>query len=596
MSNRSYLTKALQTNCLPAHSGECQNGKWNESCPVTSEAATNVKSLLEIFFSPLVYSKRRLTLPSLLGQPRLGLIALTAMVACSPPQEIESEEGIVVSPDAAADSVSDPMSTPDAGADDGMQTASAGQPSAATDAGSPGYDLSEDSPSDAPPSDADAGVGGGDDPVVSGPRDAGLAPTPVRTTFGGLTVDTSAKEQDLDLFGAPGHRFWIEVSDIQVNHMNAAVDQDWYDPYQPGIGPTFADHVVVQNAQTLSVADYGKMEVRLIGSSTMRPWSSVTIPNVRIDTNEFQEKLKIGSFEHIRLNNSVVGGIFREQLTNRTYRELGYPAARGSHAFLGSNVWGDDVWVPMTLMEVYKKRFCNDNAGLIGGGESCPNMWEFAGDLAYGFDSLPDDICQLPECDNTRLEEFTTALNETPADAGFKQALDPYISWTHFHQFQCLSWMLWTGDDMLHNANNNLIIEREDGKLVWAPYSVDVSTGQFWHRNTPLTGLTAIPKGCQGDPECWADTILECEILIDKFDDLNPENFVDEAVEQLQSLNLLREGDLEQAGELRDWFLMRQLELPYELEHYRYLKDTAGNCPVGLGPCSDGTCNDECLP
>lgn len=561
-----------------------------------------MKSFSKNFFNPVVTPQRRYLLPTLLAPLRSsyrdliapGLVVLGTVVACAEPLESDAET-TRSSPDAAADTVASPNSDPDAG----TPAAPSGNDAATTtrwntvDAGSLGTEPSAPPENADAPLDADGGVGAGG----GAPRpDAGVLPEPGPTSFGGLTVNSSAEEQDLDLFGTPGHRFWLDVSTAQVIQMNAAVDAEWHDLYVPGVGPTFANHVVVQDAETLSVADYGKMEVRLIGSSTMRPWTSVTVPNVRIDTNEFQQGVKIGSFEHIRLNNSLVGGIFREQLAHRIYRALDYPAARGTHAFLGSNVWGDDVWVPMTMMEVYKRRFCKDNADLIGGGESCPNMWEFAGDLAYGFESLPDDICQLPECDNTRLEEFTTALNETPADAGFKQALDPYISWTHFHQFQCLSWMLWTGDDMLHNANNNLIIEREDGKLVWAPYSVDVSTGQFWHRNTPLTGLTAIPKGCQGDPECWADTILECEILIDKFDDLDPENFVDEAVAQLQSLNLLREGDVEQAAELRDWFVMRQLQLPEELEHYRYLQDPGGNCPEGRGPCSDGTCNDECLP
>jgi hypothetical protein len=448
---------------------------------------------------------------------------------------------------------------------------------------------------DGPDGVEDVDAAAGNDPAA-GSLDASVPAAPPPTSLGGLSFDTNPEDQEIDLLSVAGHKFWIEVNAMQLVTMNALVEGDWDDRYTPGTGPTFADYVVVQDATTLSVANYGKMEVRLIGSSSKRPWSALTVPNVRIDSNEFQPGLKIGGFEHIRLNNGVVGGIFREQLANRIYNALGYPAARGTHVFLGSNVWGDDVWVPMTLMEVYKRRFCNDNAELIGGGDSCANMWEFAGDIINGPGALPQDACQLSECDNGRLEEVMSVLAATPQDDGFKDAMAPYIAWDQFHRFQCLSWILWTGDDAVHNLNNNLIIEREDGRLMWAPYSVDVSMGQSWHQNVRLPGHSAVARGCQADAECWADTVASCETLIDEFDALNPEDFLDETLDQLTTLGMLRDGDQEDASALRDWLLNRQTSLPYELEHFRYLQDGEGACAQGLTPCNDGTCSATCVP
>lgn len=438
-------------------------------------------------------------------------------------------------------------------------------------------------------------------------------------SFGGLTVTVTPEEQVLDLFGHAGHRFWFEVSNDQLAALNS--NQGGFpgegDIYTPGSGDggvaNYADHVLVQDVVTQSVADYGKVEVALVGESTFRQWDQGHIPNVRVDTNEFEKGKRIGSFEHMRFNNALVGSIFREGLAHQIYRALDYPALRSTHAFLGSSVWGEDVWVPMTLMEMYKRRFCRDNEALIGG--TCENMWEFPGDLGNGGgggfpipidklpgpgpdpapgdgdDRVPAEWCQVSECDNTRLIEVMDVLAATAQAPGFKDALDAYIDWDRFHQFQCLSWIMWTGDDPIHNSNNNLIIEREsDHKLIWAPYSVDISAGQDWYTNVSLTGSGSIASGCQRDPDCWADTIATCEDLIMRFDDLNPEEMVDVLVSELTDLEMMRYGDDERAEALREWFVWRQSVLADELEIFRYLPDDNGNCPMDLELCGDGGC------
>jgi hypothetical protein len=155
---------------------------------------------------------------------------------------------------------------------------------------------------------------------------------------------------------------------------------------------------------------------------------------------------------------------------------------------------------------------------------------------------------------------------------------------------------MWTGDDPLHNSNNNLIIERDDGRMVWAPYSIDISAGaaaDWGYHDTPLTGSNSLARGCQSDPQCWADTITTCEDLIARFDALNPENLVDEAVDTLTNLDMMRSGDEGRAADLREWYVERQEGLTEELERYRNLPDVNGNCPEGLQLCNSETCGTE---
>lgn len=461
--------------------------------------------------------------------------------------------------------------------------------------------------------------------LPDGGADAGqVSPDGGGARFGPLVIDTEPAEHDLDLFAEAGHRFWIEVSDDQLDAMNGEpggfpgpflqqaghrplepayaledrpIDPGWggdiYMPGDAGVSPTFADHVVIQNAATGAVADYGKVEVKLVGESTYRQWTSRTIPNVRIDSNEFQKDLRIGGYEHLRLNNGLVGSIFREHIAHRIFRGLGYPALRSTFAFLGSNVWGKSTWVPMTLTEVYKRRFCTDNAEVLGG--TCTNMWEYAGDAGVG--DMPPDACQVDECDDQRMTDLAEALAGAPIGAGFRDALADVIDWPLFHRFQCISWIVAAGDDALRSSNNNLIIERDgDGKLVFAPYSVDISAGQEWQPHPPLLGSSTLARGCQADPECWAGTVAACEKEIAAFAALEPERIVDETTETLKAEGMMRRGDEARALEIRQWYVQRQTELSAELERFRYLPDAFGSCPNDLAMCNDGGCGtlEEC--
>ena len=74
------------------------------------------------------------------------------------------------------------------------------------------------------------------------------------------------------------------------------------------------------------------------------------------------------------------------------------------------------------------------------------------------------------------------------------------------------------------------------------------------------------------------------------FDELNPEEMVDDLVTTLTDLDMMRYGDEARGERMRTWYAMRQTQLSAELEQYRYLPDEQGNCADGMILCGDGGC------
>jgi hypothetical protein len=476
-------------------------------------------------------------------------------------------------------------------------------------------------------------------------------------------ADTPVASQVIDLFGTIGTKFWFGVNDEQLNLMNNGGGKDpgfpgqFGDPYTPGGGSAdgpFADYLWVtaagDNGQT---ADYGKVGVKVVGQSSRREWSKQSIPNLNIDSNDFVEKQLINGYEHLRLNNAQVGNIFREYLSLKLYAALDYPAPHVSYAFVGSNVWGKGIEVPMVLVERYKRHFCER---IDGFGNECPNMYEFAGDFQrnWGFPgpklaegvadmgvaaggaaavggamaiggmgvgggivppggmaaggyagggiagggnpdpgplpwSIFDDpsYCQVDNCDTTRVKELESLVYYTPQTDGFEAALADYIDWPAFHRFQCLSWVLATGDDALHNTNNVVLAEGKDGKFRYLPYSTDISLGQDWYPYVQLPGQNSISTGCQADQSCWEETLATCQDVIDDFTALDPVKMLDNLHDMLKDAGMLRGGDEDRYAQLKRWFEGRLRDLPTELESYR---NPPQGCPKGQVDCG-GYCD-----
>ncbi len=448
---------------------------------------------------------------------------------------------------------------------------------------------------------ADAGAGGG-------PPDSGYPGAPV--------ADTSVADHELDVFGTPANRYWFGVSEQQLETMNnggqgGPIFDQFGDIYQPGggNGATFVDHLWATTAGLDGkTADYGKVQVKIVGQSSRRPWDERSIPNLNIDADQFVKLQRLDGFEHLRFNNAQIGNIFRERLTLALYARLGYPAPQANYAWVSSNVWGEDISIPYVVVERYKQAFCRRYEAEFGGG--CTNMWEFVGDLGYqggprgpgfpGGGGLFDDPenCQLDKCESSRVTELSQLVSDTPAGDGFKEALASYVDWDAFHRFQCLSWVLATGDDALHNTNNVVLVERADGLFQYLPYSVDISLGQDWYPQVSLPGTNSLARGCQSDKACWADTIAMCEDVIAEFAELDPNALLKSFYDQLSEEGMLRSGDEGRFAALDSWFTQRLEALPGELESNRELPVLCEWPHVDCGGYCDypELCQDQCKP
>jgi hypothetical protein len=302
----------------------------------------------------------------------------------------------------------------------------------------------------------------------------------------------------------------------------------------------------------------------------------------------------------MRLNNAVVGSIYRERLAFDMYRALGYPAPRVTYAWVSGSVWGPNIDVPYIAVESYKPQFCKLREAELGGG--CLNMWEFYGDFGYGVLGQADS-CQFSECESTRALEFEEAVLSAPQGEGFKEALSDWLDWDAFHRFQCMSWIFETPDDYIHSLNNVVLVERADGKFQFLPYSVDFSFDHEWTPSADLAGGSVLASGCQSDSTCWADTIAACELLVDAYANADPAAMLDAIHAELTQAGMLRDGDEGRYTTLRNGLERRLTELPVELElnrdspyinycgyPYELCGDTCvypGECPVCEEPEPD---------
>jgi CotH kinase protein len=460
---------------------------------------------------------------------------------------------------------------------------------AATDAAEPL------SPPDATPGDTgtapeDAGDASSADAYV-GPLEPGA---PIVNT-------TPAQQADFELFGEIANHYWFVVDPAQVELMNSRWEppaQDIYSPAGNGSKVTYADHLLVTRASDGLTADYGKLQVRLVGSSTFAPWEAKRIPNIKIDADEFTDGLRVGGFEHFRFNNAQIGTIFREKFILDMFKKLNYPSLKTQYAWVGSSVWGPGIEVPYIMVESYKRPFCEAWASELGGG--CENMWEGYGDpfdsgYGYGGNYFENpEYCQFDSCSSTRANEARTALALAPQGEGFKAATSDYVDWPSFHKYQCDLWILQIYDDALHVGNNVVLVERTDGKFQYLPWSVDISLSGY---SQSLAGNTAIARGCQGDSQCWADTLSTCEAEIEAFIAADPVGVLDGLYADLGAAGMLRNGDDGFYEDLRRLLEARVENLPADLD------DNRDPNPYGYGNDCERfygygfeLCGDHCVP
>jgi hypothetical protein len=185
----------------------------------------------------------------------------------------------------------------------------------------------------------------------------------------------------------------------------------------------------------------------------------------------------------------------------------------------------------------------------------------FNGDCQFSVDE---------QCDEEAFDTIVAALAEIPTGPGYREATDAYIDWDLLHQNMCLSALTGTGDDWIHNSNNVVIGIRDDGRIVFFPYSTDISGNHPWYQYVPYQGFAHLTQACQFDPECWEEALSTCESMIDDFEELDVVGtIVEERCSALVDAELDRPADAPVCEALGEFYAARPAELREELELLR---------------------------
>jgi hypothetical protein len=359
-----------------------------------------------------------------------------------------------------------------------------------------------------------------------------------------VAATTTPDALRLDLLHEDNNLFWIGVSPETLDALNAAYTDggggfpEGNGVYDPDGGPSglSTETLLVMNPEG-DIADFGLVDVKLVGQSTGSAWTSATIPNFRLDSDDFVEGQTFGGVEHIRLNNAQVGSMFGEVSALEIFRGLGVPAARATYVWVGGTGWEDgELLVPMIAREVYKGDFCEENAALLGGG--CVSIREGVGDINYAGAAINFE-CDYGDCDDTTtFDALAELINVSYGSQDFDESTAAYLDWDAFMRSSCAHWLLWVGDDYVHNTNNVVIVEGEDGLFRFLPYSTDINAGYAWggaYSETPLWGFASLSDGCRLDESCREAMYDTCEEVIDALEALDGVSLIHDLADRLLS-------------------------------------------------------------
>ena len=357
-----------------------------------------------------------------------------------------------------------------------------------------------------------------------------------------VAATTTPDALRLDLLGEDNNLLWIGVSAETLEALNAPYTgggvPEGNGVYDPDGGPSglATETLLVRNPEG-DIADFGLVDVKLVGQSTGAAWTSSTIPNFRLDSDDFVEGQTFGGVEHIRLNNAQVGSMFGEVSALEIFRALGVPAARSSYVWVGGTGWEDgELLVPMIARETYKVDFCEENAELLGGG--CVSVREGVGDINYDGAAINFE-CDYGDCDDTTtFDAFGELINQSYGGQEFDETTAAYLDWDAFMRSSCVHWLLWVGDDYVRNTNNVVIVEGEDGLFRFLPYSTDINAGYAWggaYSETPLWGFASLSDGCRQDEGCRERMYDTCELVIDELEALDAVSLIHDLADRLLS-------------------------------------------------------------
>jgi hypothetical protein len=397
---------------------------------------------------------------------------------------------------------------------------------------------------------------------------------------------------EIDLWGADGHLFYFEVTP----EMRVADDNRFCD-YGGGYGqpvyvlggggvdpcPPAATNVRVVPAGGTECADTGLVELDLPGQSSWKPWSD--IPNFKLDVGEFQDQEFSTADKTVRMNNGQADStIVREATALAIWRAMDYPAPRTRFVQTQSNVWDYDfevgVFAAHNMVQPYKRAFFEDFlADFDANLPRVTSAWEGNGNPFDGYLSMECEWSEDNDCQDIALMEIISTVQNAPSGEGFMAATEDVIDWPMIHQNQCLAAITSTGDDWIHNSNNVVIALREDGKIMYLPYSTDISGGHPWYSDTPYDSQGCYGYYCQGgnladrckqDPDCRTLALDTCDAMLNQFEALDVvETIVKERCDALADAGLERPADGDVCDSLEDFYGGRAAELREELTWLR---------------------------
>lgn len=383
----------------------------------------------------------------------------------------------------------------------------------------------------------------------------------------------------IDLWGADGHQFYFEVTPaMRVAHDERLCDGGGSQvPYTLGDEndscPPWASNVRVIPAGSGTCSDTGKVELDLPGQSSWMPWEQ--IPNFKLDVNEFQDLEFITGDKTVRMNNGQAEStIVREATALRVWRALGYPAPRTSFVKTTSNVWDHDyevgTFAAHNMVQPYKGAFFKQELPEV------TSAWEGQGNPFGGWFEAECEWSKADECEDDALASIVETVMAAPRGDGFMAATEHVVDWPMIHENQCLSALTGTGDDWIHNNNNVVLALRQDGRVIYLPYSTDISGGHPWYAVTPYDGPpgygddATLAARCAEDPACRAMALDACDDLVDDFEALDVMTLaVKERCNALEDTGLLRRADEEVCESLETFYGERADALRDELEFLR---------------------------
>jgi len=226
----------------------------------------------------------------------------------------------------------------------------------------------------------------------------------------------------------------------------------------------------------------------------------------KLDFARFQPDAEFHGVEKMTLNNMVQDyNHVNEVLAYDLFARMRVPVPRASYVWL--RVDGEDFGLYLNLESLdshWRERNLDSTLGLFEG--------EYGDDLfpgsAYQFDlDGGDEAARVP------LAALTERIASAP-EAGFMQALDPFVDWDELLRMMATEVFIGHWDGYASTRNNYFLHVGADGIVRLLPWGLDQTFGSelgFYD------GEGLLLRGCVADPACrvrWEGTLLSVAAIV----------------------------------------------------------------------------------